>query len=603
MKINACICLRALWHAAFIGVIGAASLPPAMATEPPDMTNAKPSDQNDPFPITVTVEPSLVVVYEGAGGKAGRKVTVNGRTLAMGPGGIEPVKIRFDSEDPPLHSETDAAVEKDGSYSNTEFAAIEPGEYTITATAPDGRGTASATLTVVSAEGLGEKAAHTLMQAMKNVDTAMDAVERKLQDQPDSPARRETGKRIASYRAASKAFVEADPVASIHGFFGAIYTRDALLEKAGPGLQKIAGDSERLEQASKKIARMTQQLDGMDLACAQLAFVGEVAKTGAFILGLGAKILSEGGELAKQAWSWNRDQAADIASNAAKKAGGDAAGLATGYFVSNFEKLAKLQENLKGTLANLVVYATDKLFAAYCQQFAGPVDGVFHAEFTRNVNGKPTVWWKQDYKLTGRAILQYPNNAKGKHLLLSGRIEGYAHSFKTWETGLKAFDDKGIMSGTIVAKVHYPPRDLVGAYGARLMSQGIAGVTSPQPWGSGVGLTIPNSFLMGVRGELTDDKLSLLIGERIKDFIARDDVVAVIVSPLNTLGPTVTWYPLPFVDAHSVIAGAAADKPIDLKLTTTGKTMTATGTVDNSVNTKSAHGEYHLTFRLCNPGC
>lgn len=183
---------------------------------------------------------------------------------------------------------------------------------------------------------------------------------------------------------------------------------------------------------------------------------------------------------------------------------------------------------------------------------------------------------------------------------MTGRIEGYAHSFDSWDKGMQAFDEKGIMKGTIVAKLRYTP-DL-GEFASKTMSQG-SGPLSAQVWGSAFGAIFPTSFAMHVHGELNHDSLSILIGKRIKDFTATDRVVNVIVSPLNTTGPTVVWYPLPYVDAHSVLAGGTDKKPVRLDITTRSKVMTAEGKADNVVDTELAHGEYHLTFKVCNPGC
>lgn len=563
--------------------------------------HAHPSDESDPFPITVEVEPSLVVVLKGESGMAGRKVTIKGRTLAMGPGSDKPVRIAIDSDDPPVRTEIDATVGKQGEYANNEFAAVQEGKYTITATAPDGRGTATATLTAVGVPDLGERAADSLQKATAAVDETLDDLEQKIDEQPDSPAKTEAVKKLAKIRPAHKAFEQTDPAATIHGFFGAIQTRGALLEKQLPKMREIAQTVAGLDDSTEQLTRMQSELNTADMTCEAMAMTLEVAKAIGTVLSFEAK-------LTRQVAGMSKDVLADVASNKAKQPLGAAGGLGASFLVKNGKKLIKAEKVIDGTrsanglMADFAAFATEQVFEAYCKRFVGPVDGVFTGKFYRMVHGKRTMWWKQSYKLSGRILLRYPRSATGKHIRMTGRIEGYAHSFDSWDDGMVAFDEKGITKGAIIAEVYFKPYDLVTETGAKAISQG-TGALSAQVWGSLAGGLLPNSFAMHVRGEYDGDSISLLIGDRITDFTAATKAVNVVVSPLNTLGPTVVWYPLPYVDAHSVFAGGADDKPIRLPVFTRGKVMTAEGTVDNIENTKHAHGEYHLKFKLCNPGC
>ncbi len=562
---------------------------------------ATPSDQNDPFPISIKLEPSLVVVYEGEGGKAGRKVTISGSTIKLGPASNRPVTIAIERDDPSLHTKLDAAVDKQGHYSNGEFGAVEPGEYRITATAPDGRGTATATLTAISVPQLADRAPESLTRAAETVDGTMADVEKKVDEKPESPAKAETRKKIAAIREAHKAFEQADPAGAIHGFLGAIYEHPALLEKQAPRLREVAEDLDKLEQQTAQVKRMQSQLSSADEGCEQMAFVLEVVKA------VGT-LASFEGKLLKQVAGMSKDVLADVESNAVRGLGGGATGgFIESFLVKNGSKLEKGEplidgpKGAVGMMSDFASFGVEQLFDAYCQRFSGPFEGTFIGRFYRMVHGKRTMWWKQKYRLTGRILLRYPKSATGKHVKMTGRIEGYAHSFGSWDNGMKAFDDTGIMKGTITAKLRYPPLD-AGETISKAVSQG-KGLLSAQVWGSFAGMALPNSFAMKVRGEYDGDSVSLLVGSRITDFTAFDKVVNVIVSPLNTLGPTVVWYPLPYVDAHSVLAGGTGEKPVRMHVTTAGKVLTASGKADNIVNTKHARGEYHLKFKVCNPGC
>lgn len=592
--------LRKIAFALLLVLAATVSLPAIADNDKQSTKNAKSSNENDPFPITVKVEPSLIVVYEGGAGKTSRKVTVSGQTMAMGPDSGQPVRIAVDNDDLPLHTEIDTAVDNNGDYSNSKFSPIKPGEYQITATAPDGRGSATTTLTAISVPQLGDRAPDSMREATQTVVETLADVEKKVDEKPDSPARTETKQKIAAIRKAYKAFEQADPADAIHGFFGAIYTREALLEKQVPHLREVAEDLDKLEQQTAQVKRMQSKLSAADEGCEQMAFVLEVVKAVGTLASLQKNLL-------KQVTGMSKDVVADMTSNAAKKHAGNAGGLAAGFLVKNQDKLRKGERLVEGPtsalglMSDFAAFGVEQLFDAYCKRFVGPVEGVFTGKFYRMHDGERVNWWIQSYKVSGRLLLRYPKSAKGDHIQMTGRIEGYAHNFDSWDDGMNAHDEAGIMKGTIMATLEYLPQEIGGA-GARQMSQGGHGV-SAQPWGSIAGMALPNSFAMHVRGEYDGDTISLLIGDPITDFTAKTRVVNVIVSPLTTLGPVVVWYPLPFVGAHSVFAHGTDDKPVHLNVTTSGKVMTAVGAADNVVNTEHARGEYHLNFKLCNPGC
>lgn len=555
---------------------------------------AGPGEDVDPLPITVEVEPSLVVVYEGESGKLGRKVTIKGRTLPMGK---DPVTITFESDDPPLHTQTVAMVdEKTGAYSNSEFGAVEAGEYKITVTAPDGRGTAATTLTAITVPDLSEHADKAITKADDAVEQALDKLDQKIDDKPDSPAKTKAKEKIKAMRTAHRAVRQAETARAVHGFFGAIYEQGALLEHIAPQLQPAADTVSRLEEQTALIKRMDAKLSGADEACQQMDFAVEFAKALSTALGLEAKLLA-------QVLSMGKDVVANAAANKAKKLGGPAAGLGASLFVKNASTVAKgqsLVNNAKGIFLDFATFGMEQLFNAYCQKFAGPVEATFSAKFFRDVDGAWTMWWHNSYKLSGRMILIYPKAAKGEHVPLAGRIEGYAHSFHTWEKGLAALAPR-LMGGAMVYKKYVPPIDVLSQTSAKAISQGNG---PAQLWGSAATMLSPNSFIMQLRGELDKDSLTIRIGRKIKDFKAALDVVAVIVSPLSYgVGPSVTWYSLPFVDAHDVLAGGTDEQPVELKLKTVGKTMIATGKADNKKKNDGARGEYHIRFKACNPGC
>jgi hypothetical protein len=262
---------------------------------------------------------------------------------------------------------------------------------------------------------------------------------------------------------------------------------------------------------------------------------------------------------------------------------------------------SKLAGNAYGIMDDLGAFVTDQFFSTYCEQFTGPVTATMAAKFYWASSGGPQLYWKYDYKVTGRLVLYYPKSAKGASIPLNGRIDGYAHSFNTWEDSLTVQFPK-LMAGAQQIKREWPPLE-IGAGAAKVASQGDAPL-SAYVEGSAGGLAAPNSFLIKVTGVLEKDSLSVLVGEAVSDFQAKHKVGVLILSPLTGgLGPQFTWYDLPFLNAHHLFSRGTKDQAVTMKLVTAGKTITADGTFTNTVEKPKAQADYSITMKACNPGC
>jgi hypothetical protein len=333
-------------------------------------------------------------------------------------------------------------------------------------------------------------------------------------------------------------------------------------------------------------------MSSAEKGCHQLAMISEGFKLVSALLNIKKSVIDIASGLAK-------DIVADFAGNAAKAKG---AGANTAFLVGQIAKnspelnrLSGLSGNIYGIMADLGGFLTDTAFSMYCEQFTGPVSGRMEAHFFQ-----PDEWWNFNFAITGRIVLYYPKNAAGNAIRVTGRIEGVAHSFNTWENALSVLFPK-LMASTIQRKITFPTPD-VGAGAAQVATQGV-GSSSGYIEGSAAGLALPNSFLINVTGLLEKDSMSIIIGGASSDSHAKHRVGVFMASPL-VLVPVFSWYELPYKDVKHLLDRASQGQAMRIPITTSGKTMTGEATFNKPAPSGgSARGEYALKLKICNPGC
>ena len=586
-----------------VSLIAALQLTPATAATAAGMDatasvkqDVKPTEDTEPLPITVEATPAWVVILSKGGNKGVRRVTISGITMPMGD---KPVSIEIKNDDLPTITKSLMPAEN-GAFSFTEFAPLEAGDYEITATAPDGKGTATIKVTAVEFEDLEEKIDEILTDAAKAAEDGVIAADEKIADLSESPAKKEARSKIANARSALKELTARGPARAeaMHGLFGAIASNGGMAEIAGPGVDRLSSQLTNAQAETKRVKDLTSRMSSADIGCHQLAVVTEVFKAISALLNVKTQILNTAIGLAK-------DVTSDAAANKAKAMGAGATfAFASGQVVKNLPELnsaSKLAGNAYGIMADLGAFITDQFFSAYCEQFVGPVTAGMAADFYWSTKEGPKLWWSYYFSITGRLTLYYPKSAAGESVRLNGRIEGYAHDFHTWEDSLNVQFPK-LMAGTIQHRKDWPPVE-IGAGAAQVASQGQSPL-SAYVEGSAGGLAAPNSFLINVTGVLEKDSLSIVIGDAVSDFKAKHRVGVLILSPLTGgLGPQFTWYELPFRDALHVFSRGSNDQAMKMTLTTEGKLMQAEGKFTNKVEKPSVTANYKISLKACNPGC
>jgi hypothetical protein len=570
------------------------------ATSPPGAANPTPANDADPFPITVRVLPSVVLVAAAAGrtgSGSANSLTISGTTL---PAGERSVSIAIKSENGTTVDTAKLKPDAKGNYSIGRPAPAKAGPYQVTVTAPDGRGTAQAAFRAIDAVDLGTQADSAINNATAAAEDALTGAEAQVDAQVDSPAKDKAKKKLADAHQALHDLRARESKVSLNGLIGAISSDAALAESLRPKLDQVTAQVSETVNETERVKNLTAEMSKADLGCHQLAFVTEVFKGISALLNVKKRLLDTAIGLAK-------DVTSDAATNKAKAAGaGPALAFASGQAVKNLPELnsaSKLAGNAYGIMADVGAFVSDTLFGMYCEQFTGPVEGIMNARFfaARGGNG-PTLWWSYNYKISGRVVLYYPKSAKGgTSIRMNGRIEGYAHGFDTWEDALTVMFPK-LMSGAMQYKVNIPPAD-AGGNAAQIASQGSSPM-SAYVEGSAAGLLLPNSFLISVTGVLEKNSITIVIGPAKSDIAPVHRVTALILSPLTGgLGPQITWYPLPFQKVRNFLVNAADGESLKLPLQTSGDIMTAASVFSGKVDKATAKADYTLKVKACNPGC
>ena len=531
-------------------------------------------------------------------GAAAKTLTVTGQTL---PAGERTVAVTIKSDAGTVVTTLQIKPDAKGGYSLSPPVPAKAGVYEVAVLAPDGRGKASAQFRAVEPSGLGAQTETVVTEAVKAALEGVAAAEAKIESQTESPPKDKAKKKLADAKQALGALRDQSGAQAIKGLIGAISSDAALQERVRPQFDSLTAAVADTASETERVRKLTANMSSADVGCHQLAFVTEVFKGISALLNVKKRVLDTSIGLAK-------DIVSDVATNKAKGAGASATqAFVSGQVAKNLPELqsaTKLAGNAASILTDLGAFVSDTLFGMYCEQFVGPLEAIMNARFfaTSSAADPLKEWWSYNYKLSGRVVLYYPKSAKGgASIRLNGRIEGYAHSFETWEDALTVMFPK-LMAGALQKKFNYPPIE-GGAVASGIASQGSSPL-SAYVEGSAAGLAVPNSFLIAVEGVLEKDSLTIVLGPAKSDISATHRVAAVILAPMvGGLGPQLTWYPLGFQKVRPFLVNAADGESMKLSVKTQGDTMLGQGTFTGKVDKPKAKADYTLKIKVCNPGC
>ena len=237
----------------FISILAGAYclVPAAFAADPgPAAVNPSPARDADPFPISARVAPDLVAIS----GKAARGVVISGRTI---PAGKRPVSILIERQGTSVAS---AQVQSDdqGRYRYADYAPSEAGDYQVTATAPDGRGTAATKFKAIGLSSLEAEAEKAIIEAAKAVEDGIEAGAAKIDEQSSSPAKDKSARKLTDAKQAAKDLSGQSRAAadSVKGIIGAISANPLMLDMAHEKLDALTDAVRQTEDETKRVKRL-----------------------------------------------------------------------------------------------------------------------------------------------------------------------------------------------------------------------------------------------------------------------------------------------------------------------------------------------------------
>jgi hypothetical protein len=535
-----------------------------------------PATSSDGFPIDVSARPSSV--------RIGGTVVIRGTTVKTGTQSKAALTVTPPNKIAAVS--LTATVGNDGTYSATFSTTKSVGQYRVDAVAPDGKGRATTTFTVVGADAIPAAVADEAKQLIAAVDKAIDAARDGLAAQPMSPAKQQAEERIAT--AKSELAKAPAQMGILEQQMTKVFTARAKVTEPMPDwdeyetqLDKWKDDAEAARQ------RLEQQAEATRAAakgCAELDQYYEMLTAASDVL----KLAKTPVDLSLGFW---KSKAIDGIANRTtdprdySKAEKFAYVQAMKLGVAALEGPAGVMKAIPGFLLDAAKYLHQEFFAMYCTKFEGPVKGVFVGEsFTRM--GEPFI----DYTITidGKMVLMHDKRAPAnKPIAVEGFVEGNGQ--------FEVRDNPNVIGrlipGTVLFhKVVSPP-----------------GIGYWNDFGQGLKSFAPNYFRVPLRGVMAGDSilLSMPMQSAVTDFgpAIRGRTIWVAI-PLGGMIPQIIDSPFELQKAHPIIERVVRRHPV-LKLSTSSGFVMAQGKFsrDTTSADRTAHVTTTLTLKACRPQC
>lgn len=458
------------------------------------------------------------------------------------------------------------------------------GMFQVEATAPDGKGKASGSFTVVAAgvapDAVSRKADSLVLLSSR----VIDRLQQDIEAQPTSPARTEAKDQLAK--------VETE-LAKLPAQVGVLRTQ---LKKVFEARGKVAKPIPEWVSYQEELERWEADADRAMAKLEKLAAPSSAATAACSDLDRYNEALtftSEALNFIKAPFDLSRGFWVDKIPGgiAARSSGAQALTSAERFALVETMKIgasalqgpAGIVSAVPGLVLDTAQWFLQDYIGQFCQQWEGPLQATFLGEsFTRQ--GEP--FFDYTIQLDGKLKLLYPKNVPaGQPVSLLGYLEG---------NGQFSIRDNPkpivrLVPGVVLFhRITAPP----GSGYADELGQASRGL-------------LPHSFRIPVKGIMAGDSIVLAVQPADHDFGPTITGVSTwVIMPMGGLVPEVLNANVPLQKAHPIIDRVMRRRPV-LRITTQGKTMTAAGTFsrDTATADKTARVRTTLTLKVCNPGC
>jgi hypothetical protein len=246
-----------------------------------------------------------------------------------------------------------------------------------------------------------------------------------------------------------------------------------------------------------------------------------------------------------------------------------------------FDKATKLA-------GDVAAFANDQLFAKYCEKFSGPFTATMTAHFYSKAHPgvTPVEWWTFSTEIKGVLTLRYPKGAEGQSVALSGQFEGGATRFTYKEDVFNSEIYGKMAKGGKVYLVDVPPAAVDNASGGMVND-----------------MVSPTSFFVPVTGQMTDGKITVVLGEARSDFndsYTHAHTVYVVIAPTTLMLPVAGHFSLPYMNAHFILDHIGKG---DFVVQRAGESMVMQRQQNKDLPGPGNDAVYTIDLKACNPAC
>lgn len=529
-------------------------------------------------PVTVTATPSTALV------KA--RVTIAGTSLVVGKSNQVAIRISGSSGAP---IELKATVDPAGAY-KADFTPAAEGKYKVQVTAPDGKGKAEASLSVVSPAGATAATSAPAAALIKTMQSGQAVGDKEVASLPASPAKDEFQKKSAELKqklselpAAQKQYENAlsriyelgnkhpDALTALKPLFDDIDRANEDIKKQNQEFEKRIAQAGKKNSSCDSLEAATEAFSALSTSMNMIGKPWEILR--AFVIDKGpGKVID----------AIPNNQASDNMKFAITESFKTSAGILVGGAAGGPIAMAS---SAIGLIGDTMQFFTQQKFAKYCEKFEGPVYAQFRAEMREK--GKPYFTYKMDMR--GKLQLRYTKGAalqQGQPIPLTGQIEGVVEKFEMSENAI--IIQPQLKSRVLAHKIIAPP-----------------GVPYSEDVGTIARMALPQGFYIPVKGELAGDKITVKLEPATKDLpdLLKGQILYIFVEPALPI-PSVQKVDAPVQKAFFIFdRGMRANPQFDVKTDSSKSTIekTFTRTVDDPKNDFKI--EWKIEAKACNPGC